>query len=264
MDVDRARAIIAAEKPRRLRLDELLRELGADDKRAERSAGRPDGDGMPTDAAASGELRTSQMGSAGDRVSLDPASSGELRAALARRGGVTIGELVEKAGGAAFGFVIGVLALVAIPFFGLSTPFGLVIALIGASLAIGKQRPWLPARVLRRQLSMTMLDRVLRLVTKRTRWLARSTKRRWEPLITPRLIGFAVTLLGLGLALPLPIPGSNMIFIAPILVYAIALLEFDGLWCAIGHACTLIDLALLGMFGATVVAVLESVWQWIT
>jgi hypothetical protein len=238
MDVERARAIIAAEKPRRLRLDELLRDLGADDKRDDKPKTRIDEDGLPIDAGTS--------------------------ATSIRGAGVTIGELVSKAGEAAFGFVIGVLALVAIPFFGLSTPFGLVIALIGASLAIGKQRPWLPARVLRRQLSMAMLDRVLRLVSKRTRWLARSTKRRWEPLLTPRLIGFAITLLGLGLALPLPIPGSNMIFIAPILVYAIALLERDGLWCAIGHACTLVDLALLVMFGATVVAVLERVWQWIT
>jgi hypothetical protein len=218
MDVERARALVAAEQPRRLRLDELLRELGADDKRD-----APEG-----------------------------------------ASGITVGELVDKAAEAGFGFLIGVLALVAIPFFGLSTPFGLVIALIGAQLATGKQRPWLPGRMLQRQLSMAMLDRVLRLFAKRTRWLAKSTKRRWESLITPRLIGFAVTLLGLGLALPLPIPGSNIIFIAPILVYSIALLERDGLWSAIGHVCTLVDMALLVMFGATVIAVLERIWQWIT
>ena len=222
MDVDRARETIAAEKPRRLRLDELLRELGASDE--------PD---LPTAKAVRGA-------------------------------GVTIGELVDKAAEAGFGFVIGVLALVAIPFFGLSTPFGLAIALIAAQLALGKQRPWLPKRVLQRQLSMSMLDRVLRMFAKRTRWLAASTKRRWEPLITPRLIGFAVMLLGLGLALPLPIPGSNMIFIAPILVYAIALLERDGVWSAIGHVCTLVDMALLVMFGATVLAVLQGIWHWIS
>jgi hypothetical protein len=227
MDAERARATIVAEQPRRLRLDELLRELGADDNRP-----------------ATPEARASQ-----------PALSTD---------GITIGELVDKAAEAGFGFLIGVLALLSIPFFGLSTPFGLVIALIGAQLAVGKQRPWLPRRVLRRRLSMSMLDRVLRLFAKRTRWLTRSTKRRWERLITPRVIGFAVTLLALGLALPLPIPGSNMIFIAPILVYSIALLERDGLWSAIGHVCTVIDMTLLVVFGATVVAVLEGVWRWIT
>ena len=111
---------------------------------------------------------------------------------------------------------------------------------------------------------MTMLDRVLRLLGRRMRWLAASTRRRWEALVTPRLIGVGITLLGLGLALPLPIPGSNMIFIVPILIYAIALLEGDGMWSALGHLCTLVDLALLVAFGATVVAVLERVWQWLT
>jgi hypothetical protein len=250
MDAERARAIIAAEKPRRLRLDELLRELGADDSRVSKREARSEDDGLPIDAS-------------GERPAVrDAAASAQLPAA--RGTGVTIGELVDKAAEAGFGFLIGVLALVAIPFFGLSTPFGLAIALIGAQLAIGKQRPWLPRRVLRRRLSMAMLDRVLRLFANRTRWLARSTKRRWEVLITPRLIGFAIMLLALGLALPLPIPGSNMIFIAPILVYSIALLERDGLWSALGHACTVIDMTLLVGFGATVIAVLERVWHWIT
>jgi hypothetical protein len=218
VDVERARATIAAEKPRRLRLDELLRELGADDSETP-PADRPDG--------------------------------------------ITVGELVDKAAEAGFGFLIGVLALIAIPFFGLSTPFGLAIALIGGQLAIGKQRPWLPAGARARQLSMSMLDRVLRLFAKRLRFLAASTRSRYEPLITPRLIGLAVVLLGLGLALPLPIPGSNMIFIVPILIYAIALLERDGVWTAIAHACTLVDMTLLVVFGATVVAVMSSAWHWI-
>src|SRR5262249_15345466 len=138
----------------------------------------------------------------------------ELPTAVAKRGaGVTVGELVDKAAEAGFGFSIGVLALIAIPFFGLSTPFGIAIALLGAQLAVGKQRPWLPASARRRQLSMTMLDRVLSLFTKRLHWLERMTRRRYESIISPRLTGLGITLLGLGLALPLPIPGSNMIFI---------------------------------------------------
>lgn len=177
---------------------------------------------------------------------------------------LTVGELVDKAAEAGFGFLIGVLALIAIPFFGLSTPFGIAIALLGAQLAIGKQRPWLPASARRRQLSMSMLDRVLRLFTKRLRWLANATKRRYETIISPRLTGLGITLLGLGLALPLPIPGSNLIFLIPILIYSIALLERDGLWSALGHLGTLIDMVLLVVFGATVLAVLQGVWHWIT
>jgi len=217
VDVDRARDTIAAEAPRRLRLDELLRELGAHD----------------------GEVPP------------------------ARADGITVGELVDKAAEAGFGFLVGVLTLIAIPFFGLSTPFGLAIALVGMQLAIGLPRPWLPKRARRRELSMTMLDRVLSLLARRTKWLSRSTRRRYERLLIPRLVGVGIVLLGLGLALPLPIPGSNMIFLIPLFVYAVGLLERDGVWILVGHLGTAIDMALLVVFGATVLLALEHAWHWI-
>jgi len=216
VDAERARETIAARAPRRLRLDELLRELGATDSET------------PSERAS-----------------------------------ITVGSLVDVAAEAGFGFLIGVLALIAIPFFGLSTPFGLAIALVGAQLCIGMRRPWLPGRMRRRALTMAMLDRVLRLFTRRMRWLAASTRRRWEVLIMPRLVGLGIVLLALGLALPLPIPGSNIVFIVPILVYAMGLLERDGFWIAVAHGATLVDMALLVTFGATVVAVLERMWHWL-
>lgn len=218
VDVETARATIAAEAPPRLRLAELLRELGAHDA-----------DSPPPERPAS----------------------------------LTVGALVDKAAESGFGFLIGVLALIAIPFVGLSTPFGLAIALLGAQLMIGLRQPWLPLRARRRALSMTMLDRVLVLLARRTRWLARLSRRRWERMIQPRLIGLSIVLLALGLALPLPIPGSNLVFLAPLLLYAIGILERDGVWIALGHLATLIDMALLVVFGATVVAVLGRLWHWV-
>lgn len=218
MDVDRARDTIATERPRRLRLDELLRELGAHE-----------GEHTPPPRAAS----------------------------------ITVGELVDRSAEAGFGFLVGVLTLIAIPFFGLSTPFGLAIALVGAQLVLGMPRPWLPARARKRELTMTMLDRVVALLGRRTKFLAKSTRRRWERLLMPRLVGLGIVLLGLGLALPLPIPGSNMIFLIPLFVYAVGLLERDGIWVMLGHIGTLIDMTLLGVFGATVLLALEKAWHWV-
>ena len=220
MDPERARATIAAEAPRRIRLDELLHELGA------RSA---DGDPPPP-----------------------------------RPDHLSVGELVDKAAEAGFGFLIGILTLIAIPFFGLSTPFGLAIALIGGQMMIGLRHPWLPARARRRELSMDKLDRVSTILAKRTRWIAKSTRRRWEWLIAPRLTGFGIVLLSLGLALPLPIPGSNLVFLIPLFIYSVGVLERDGLWIILGHLGTLIDLTLMIVFGKTVVAVLARIWHWIT
>lgn len=221
VDVQTALETIAAETPPRLRLDELLRELGARDAH---DAGSP-----PPQRAES----------------------------------LTVGALVDKAAESGFGFLIGVLTLIAIPFVGLSTPFGLAIALLGGQMMIGLRHPWLPARARRRPLQMTMLDRVLGLLARRTRWLARMSRRRWEPLIQPRLIGLGIVLLALGLALPLPVPGSNLVFLIPLFTYSVGVLERDGLWIVLGHVGALIDMALLVVFGATVVEVLTRIWHWI-
>jgi hypothetical protein len=219
MDPARAAETIVARKPRRLRLDELLRELGARE--------------LPRD-------RTTD-----------------------NRPAISVGELVDKAAEAGFGFLIAVLALIAIPFFGLSTPFGLAIALLGAQLLAGKVRPWLPQRARKRMLQMAMLDRVLAILGKRTKLITKTTRKRWEPMLRPRLAGLGIVLLALALALPLPIPGSNLIFLVPIFIYAIGLLEHDGVWVAIAHLATLVDMALLVVFGATVLAVLERLWHWL-
>lgn len=176
---------------------------------------------------------------------------------------ISVGELVDKAAEAGFGFVVGILTLIAIPFFGLSTPFGLAIAVLGAQMIVGKQHPWLPQRARKRELSISMLDRVATMLSKRTRWLVRLTRRRHEAMVAPKLVGFGILVLALGLALPLPIPGSNLVFLIPIFIYAVGLLERDGVWIALGHLCLLVDVALLFAFGATVVAVLERIWAWI-
>lgn len=218
VDVERARDTIAAEQPRRLRLDELLRELGA------------------READAPPEPRAEAL---------------------------SVGALVDKAAEGGFGFLIGVLTLIAIPFVGLSTPFGLAIALVGGQLMLGRTTPWLPARARRRELTIAMLDRVLGILARRTRWLAKLSRRRWERLIMPRLVGLGIVLLALGLALPLPIPGSNLVFLIPLFVYAVGLLERDGLMIALGHLLTLIDMGLLVAFGATVAAVVARLWHWI-
>jgi hypothetical protein len=211
--------------PRRLRLPELLIELGALDHE-------------PGPAAK------------------------EERAATT----ITVGEIVDKAQEAGFGFVLCVFALIAIPFFGLSTPFGLAIALCGLQMLIGRTRPWLPKFVRRRALKLSMLDRGVHGLTRWTGWLSRITRRRWEPtLVGPmnNLIGLSVLLLGLGLALPLPIPGSNLIFLLPIFAFGIALLERDGVLVAVGHLATLIDMAVLAVFGRTVAEVVIRAFEWI-
>ena len=215
-----AHEVIQLPSPARLRLEELLAELGALDE-------------VPADS-----IRTAT---------------------------VSVGELVDKAQHAGFGFLLAVLSVIAVPFVGMSTPFGLLVALLGLQMVIGRAKPWLPAAARRRAMPLSTLDRVVTILARRTRWMARLTRRRWGlalrgPLWT--LAGLGVALLGFGLALPLPIPGSNLIFMVPIFIYAIGLLEQDGLFIVLGHLGLLANISLMMLFGRTVLEILRAFGGW--
>lgn len=175
---------------------------------------------------------------------------------------MTLGDVVDRTAHAGFGFLLAFLALVAIPFFGLSTPFGLAVAVLGAQLLAGKSHPWLPGWLRRRKLPGGAL-----------RWLSEKLARfalRLEKLVRPRLIGLVrgrlvglgVLFQGIGLALPLPIPGSNWLFLAPIIVYAIGLLEDDGGWILAAHLANLVQVALAFAFIEVVAAAFARVAAW--
>ena len=82
--------------------------------------------------------------------------------------------------------------------------------------------------------------------------------------MSSRLVGLGVFILAVGLALPIPIPGSNWIFLIPLFVYAIGMLERDGMWILAGHVLTLANVTLLVVFWQVVWMVLVGVWNWIT
>ncbi|MBK9034391.1 MAG: exopolysaccharide biosynthesis protein [Myxococcales bacterium] len=182
------------------------------------------------------------------------------------RDGLTIAEILDATASAGFGFVIALLALTAIPFFGMSTPFGLAIAFVGAQLVVGRARPWLPARIRRVTLTVTALRRIGRWLTRTTGWMAHLVRERLSPLTRGpglALVGLGVVVLGLGLALPLPIPGSNMVFIVPILAYAIGLLERDGLLTLLGHAMTLAHIVLAFTASQVLASALAPIGRWL-
>lgn len=130
------------------------------------------------------------------------------------------------------------LVLITLPFLtplpmpGFSIPFGMVVAVIGARLALG-QRPWLPQRLLNRQLPPQFLGKVLRGATRIVRFLEWFLRPRLaflhEQFIFRRLAGAMIALAGLCLLLPLPVPFSNGLPAWTILLLSAAALERDGL-----------------------------------
>ncbi|HEY0944616.1 MAG TPA: exopolysaccharide biosynthesis protein [Opitutaceae bacterium] len=118
-----------------------------------------------------------------------------------------------------------------IPLPGLSTPFGLAIALIALRLALG-QRPWLPKKLQRREVPRGFFTKVLALTTRVIRVLEKFLRPRLTLLTDNghlrQLHATLMLLAALALLLPLPIPFSNTFPAWVVLLMAGGLLERDG------------------------------------
>jgi hypothetical protein len=175
---------------------------------------------------------------------------------------LALGTVLDATQHAGFGFLIGFLAMLALPVPGLGGPFGLGIAFLGAQLAVGRSHPWLPGILRRRSVSQRMRIWLAEKLARATGWLERVVKPRWSVVFRPSvwwLVGLGLVLQGLGLALPLPIPGSNLVFIVPIVLYAIGLLEDDGLLIVLGHVAGAVNVTLVLLLWDAVARALRHV-----
>ena len=141
------------------------------------------------------------------------------------------------------------LVLLSLPFClpiqipGFSTPFGIVLALIGLRIAFGR-RIWLPQMVLQKKISYPVLEKVTKnaikiaqklsfLTATRLTWLSQSP-------VVQVVNGLLIFILSLFLALPLPIPFTNLLTAVPILIFGFAILEDDGVLLLIAYVLTLV------------------------
>jgi hypothetical protein len=118
-----------------------------------------------------------------------------------------------------------------IPLPGLSTAFGLVIALIGFRLSLG-QKPWLPVRLLDIQLPSRFFPQLLSATRRLVCLLEFFLRPRMTWFLNRTLLhhacGAMVMSAGVLLLLPLPIPFSNILPALTVVLIAGALLERDG------------------------------------
>ncbi|MDD2762891.1 MAG: exopolysaccharide biosynthesis protein [Opitutaceae bacterium] len=147
---------------------------------------------------------------------------------------VTLQEVILVLRGRAYLLLVILLALpfcTPIPLPGLSTPLGLVIALVSLRLALG-QRPWLPRKLLGRQLPPGFLGKVFAATTGSVRFLEKFLRPRVAPLtevgLLRRMHAVMMFLAALVLLLPLPIPFTNTIPAWAIILIAGGLMERDG------------------------------------
>jgi hypothetical protein len=178
---------------------------------------------------------------------------------------VTLREVIVVLQGRAYTLLMLLLALpflLPVPLPGLSTLLGLVIAAIALRLVLG-QKPWLPARLLDRELPPKFFPsllagarRVLRflevMLKPRMLWLTQSS-------LLLRFHALVILLASLVLLLPLP-PGTNFPPALCIVIMAGGLLERDGRFILGGYLALAFNGAfftLLAVYGQRLV---EWVW----
>jgi hypothetical protein len=181
---------------------------------------------------------------------------------------VTLREVMSVLHGRGYVLLVMLLALpfsTPIPLPGLSTPFGMVIMLIGVRLALG-QKPWLPQRLLDTQLSPRLFVKVFA--------AARKILRGFEYFLRPRLLWITgsprvlqlhavpIVLCSLLLLLPLPIPFSNIFPAFSILLLSAGLLERDGAFILAGHVGFLLSVAFFIFMGIAGKEGVEAVMRW--
>jgi len=192
----------------------------------------------------------------------------ELRT-RAGSGPITLREVIQLLGGRAYLLLVLLLALpfiTPIPIPGLSTPFGLAIALIALRLAIG-QRPWLPKKLQRKELPAGFIAKVFRVAEKILLFLEKFLRPRLTFLTdTPLLRQLHAVLMlaaALALLLPLPIPFTNTFPAWTILLLAAGLLERDGGFVLAGYLVFAAGVLYFVFLGETAVQLVHATAEWL-
>jgi hypothetical protein len=152
----------------------------------------------------------------------------------------TLGGILAATQGRGFDLLLVLLCLpflMPIPLMGLSTPFGFVVFLIGTRLALGR-RPWLPRRLLERELPSGFITKLLIAATRVVRWLEVLLRPRLqflhEQVLFRRVSGALIMISGLLLLLPLPVPLTNTLPALTVVLLACGAMEHDGVFFVAG------------------------------
>lgn len=191
----------------------------------------------------------------------------ELKSIAGQRA-VTLREVIHVLGGRAYTLLMLLLALpfvTPIPIPGLSTPFGLAIALIALRLSLG-QRPLLPIKLQRRELPAGFFGKLFSVAEKVLRFLEKFLRPRltWltDTALLRQLHAVLVLVAALALLLPLPIPFTNTFPAWTILLIAAGLLERDGGFVLAGYLVFIAGVLYFIFLGDTMVRLTHEVMEW--
>lgn len=190
-----------------------------------------------------------------------------LSEALKADAEVRVGDLLIRLEGRVYTLLLVLLSLpfcqpVALP--GVSTPFGVIIALLGLRFAL-RQKPWLPRKALDWRVPTHVIPVILKACGKLLRALEKLLHPRlsgiFEYPLTQFFVGMTICASGALLLLPLPIPFSNLLPALTVVLLAASTSERDGVMLMAGGVVfllTLVFFALIFLGGAEVAMWLKA------
>ncbi len=180
---------------------------------------------------------------------------------------LTLGQLLHGLKQSAFGmflFVAILPAFIPIPGVG-GAVSGPLVLLMGLQLLCGLSRPWLPGFIARRGPRRGTMHKFLGRISRPLQRLDRMLKPRLPMLITPlpaRMLTGALLILT-GVLLSLPIPFTNYLFGFQLLLFALALIERDGVLMLFNWIAAIAGGVFFGLgSGQLVNGVMEMVQRW--
>ena len=180
---------------------------------------------------------------------------------------LTVGQMLEQFDSRAFGamlLVFGLLNCLPLPP-GSSTILSLPILLLAPQIALGREIPWLPRKLIEHPLKRDDLRGLFRKLTPIVRRMELVTRPRLELLFVPigeRLIGIVCTLLAMVLVLPIPL--GNLAPGATVAVLSLSLLQRDGLLALLGYLMAAVSVGLLVLSAGVVAAAVERLLHMIS
>jgi hypothetical protein len=174
---------------------------------------------------------------------------------------VTLSEMLDALGERGFGLLLiafavpNLLPFPGVP--GVSFVTGMAILYIAIQLILARDEPVLPAWIGRKSFTRGQLSRFIVKTNPFLRWLEKPIRPRW----TPAVAGFGERLIGLvalihAVTLALPIPMGNLPQAVALILFALAMIELDGLMAVFGYLASLAAIAWLTavVFGLSKIA----------
>ena len=130
---------------------------------------------------------------------------------------------------------------------------GPLVVMLGAQLLLGMRKPWLPGFIARRGPHRRALVRFRDRISPWLARLERAVRPRASVLLDHRLASAftGVLLIVLGLLLALPIPFTNYLFAGLLLLFALALLERDGVLMALAWVSGSVAVVVFGILSGS-------------